>query len=173
MRSPPPPPAGTGCDASHPRTGCKSRVQPPTTQRAARAVKASRAMRASRAWGGGSRAPVSWTSPPPGWRPRLQQGVCASGESRVPPCTLTLNTGPSVLPYGTVHGWLNNSSTYPQDLESVQTQPIDAFPENAPRWLDHTADFRTRFYLFARPIKLNTLMSPPPAHLDSLAWKLG
>mmetsp|Transcript_71466 Transcript_71466/g.163785 ORF Transcript_71466/g.163785 Transcript_71466/m.163785 type:complete len:367 (+) Transcript_71466:3761-4861(+) len=84
-----------------------------------------------------------------------------------------LSLAPCVLPYGTVHGWLNNSSSYTQDLKSVKTQPIDAFPENAPRGLDHTANFKTRFYLFAPPIKLKTLMSPSPANLDSLAWKLG
>ena len=84
-----------------------------------------------------------------------------------------VSLAPSVLPYGTVHRWLNNSASYPQDLESVKTQPVDAFPENDPRGIDHTANFKTRFDFFAHPTKLKTLMSPPPAHLDSLAWKLG
>ena len=93
--------------------------------------------------------------------PKLSKKACKTQGQLSTIFSQFISLASSALPYGTVHGWLNNTSSYPQDLEFIKTQPIDAFPENARRGIDHTSNFKPRYHLFAHPIKLKTLMSPP------------
>ena len=58
-------------------------------------------------------------------------------------------------------------------ISQIKTQPMDAFPRNVHRSHTHTPTPNSHLHPFATPMKLQTLMSPSPERLDSLAWNLG